>query len=1630
MFPVLVVPVLLASFADGPVDYGRAQLDAALAAAHLEGRAKDVAISVDQSGTPESFAIDVAGGEHGAIAIHGADLNGAMYGALELAERVRMRGADALSRRASSATPFLADRGLNLFLTLPWDVENAKTNLDDAALSDPQRWWFANDGYWRMLFDLMADARLNWLDLHGTYDIESTRFPNLYAYFVESDRFPAVGPSKEAKAKNLAQLAHVIDLAHARGIKVSLMSYEAVLYTPHRPKPPYDDNEQNNFDYTKEVVEKLVRALPQLDKIGYRIGESGHSGEFFKCYGEAIAASGRDIPLYTRSWVTRKAKVVPLARQASDFTVEIKYNGEQWGAPWIIMGGRMAGWGSYSFEDYLSDSSVYGGNEPTKTMWPGNPIDAEHGGGQWPSEPYKIVWQVRANGTHRIFAFHAPDLVRRSIQCMKLGTASGYTVEPPTAYYPATPDSYIADPKNRWCEWTMQRDAMFVLEWGRLGYDPATDDAVFESEVRRRYGDEVAAMSDAWKAASHVITTAFTARAFGPDHRDHAPELETGGSVEDWVDTEPLDTFVSVGVREALAEAATNASDGRRNGGSPEDRLRTFAAAARTGLDKSSTSGAAVEIHDTLAMLAFRADYDAARMRTAALAAARPEDTASQSREIRSALDAWNQLSHSTAAGFWRPFPERLRMGTTRFHWANLLDSVPRAAIEPKEEGAQLLCGIGTRPPDARLAWSVDGNDVVVSIPAADLDRAWVLEKPLPSATYFHRSAMIHDGDRFVTRMRRRGCGHAIAADIDVKGGVCRLLDDTKETPYLVIPSLPGPTPPIYSSQEALAHLDPHTLSPAKHGLLLISTRAWDFHRHFDVATQRKVLDAVARGMTLLVLQQDYTSGRYPLNWLLDPPKVENNPTTTFDPGDASAALGLEKIETDAILWQPFAPTPGWEVFGNGGLAKKTFGNGTIWMCQARLLQRMHIPSAAKDLLALLRLGGVDKPVVILDAGSEGNRFVTSVIPDFLNAHDIPFATLGEVIADEQPGDITKVIPGAPWDDHVLDGDGHSMVNAWLEAKVKSAAARPIPKSKDDLLAARPAQRTELLRGLGLDPEPERTPLNARVTGTIAKDGYRIEKLVYESRPGFTVTAHLYVPDAAHGNDGHPLPVIVNPHGHWAHKKLEPVVQLRAIQQALHGFLALVVDSPGFSFEGNTKIERREAGTHDDAKLVMGSWNATAAYVWDLSRGLDYLATRPEADMTKIGITGTSGGGLATVYAFAADERYTCAVPVCYPVSLEIAPHNGCLCNHVPGTLQVGDRADVLALRAPLPVMLIGADQDREFPPEGTRKSAEKLKALWSLFGAGDAVDSAIFHSGHDYNQDMRETALGFFTKHLQHAGDGGRIAELPCAPLAADAPEGFCLTEPPAVPKTMRDFARANVERDVGRDGTFDDLVRLAGGLPARVDLDVRSADGHTAGRRYVTFAAENGLRIPGVLAMPEIATTPRGAVVLVADGGKRSALERFPVADLVASGIACFAIDARGTGELSGIDQRLAIYLGASVPLWMGFDAARAAEVLRSMGIAKVVVLGDGACGAQAALFAASIDPTLAGVAGLGGLERWTDAFEDGVSALAILPRADHAPSLERLRSLVTAPALWTFAGKADGADVSEFVLRAIGR
>jgi len=177
-----------------------------------------------------------------------------------------------------------------------------------------------------------------------------------------------------------------------------------------------------------------------------------------------------------------------------------------------------------------------------------------------------------------------------------------------------------------------------------------------------------------------------------------------------------------------------------------------------------------------------------------------------------------------------------------------------------------------------------------------------------------------------------------------------------------------------------------------------------------------------------------------------------------------------------------------------------------------------------------------------------------------------------------------------------------------------------------------------------LGPLPERTPLNAQVTGRLERDGYTVEKLLLESQPGFYVTANLYLPVPGR----FPAPAILNPVGHWRHGKAEDLVQARGIGLARHGYVALIYDPIGQEERSQEResVQRRNpqpAATrqHAAAGLPCTLIGQTIInhILWDGVRMLDYLESRPEVDATRIGCTGASGGGYQTMFLNALDPR-------------------------------------------------------------------------------------------------------------------------------------------------------------------------------------------------------------------------------------------------------------------------------------------------------------------------------------------------------------------------------------------------------
>lgn len=388
--------------------------------------------------------------------------------------------------------------------------------------------------------------------------------------------------------------------------------------------------------------------------------------------------------------------------------------------------------------------------------------------------------------------------------------------------------------------------------------------------------------------------------------------------------------------------------------------------------------------------------------------------------------------------------------------------------------------------------------------------------------------------------------------------------------------------------------------------------------------------------------------------------------------------------------------------------------------------------------------------------------------------------------------------------------DSTGFLELVIEESVARAAEshRQIAESQvglDHWKAERSRLQSRLGEALGLDPLPPRTPLAARTVGVLERDGYRVERVVFESRPGFLVTANLYLPDSVSAG-GHPA--VLCPGGHWALAKTEPVIQARCIALAKQGFVALTYDPFG---QGERDVPGNDH--YEYFRSILVGRNNMSFMVWDTIRALDYLCERPEVDPARIACTGASGGGLNTLYAAAIDKRIAVAVPVVYVTRLKEfleTRHSHCPCSHVNGLADFADMGDIIALNAPRPTLLLTASDDTSFTPAGARGAADQARTAFELYDASQALEVREFDGGHGYDRPMREALLGWLVRHLKGEGDGQAISEgdihLEEDPSTLHCFEGGRV---PGDTVTVRDLCRARAKALASREPRDLDEVR-----------------------------------------------------------------------------------------------------------------------------------------------------------------------------------------------------------------------------
>jgi cephalosporin-C deacetylase-like acetyl esterase len=568
--------------------------------------------------------------------------------------------------------------------------------------------------------------------------------------------------------------------------------------------------------------------------------------------------------------------------------------------------------------------------------------------------------------------------------------------------------------------------------------------------------------------------------------------------------------------------------------------------------------------------------------------------------------------------------------------------------------------------------------------------------------------------------------------------------------------------------------------------------------------------------------------------------------------------------------------------------------------------------------------------------------------------------------------------------DHVLTELGDAL--SWRKA----------PSSVVELEQSKRDVRGTLLTSLGLNPFPERTPLNARVVGRLKRPGYSIDKVVFESRPGFFVTSNVYLPDGIRQL----APAIVCPTGHWMKTgKEDPThVQPRCIGLVKRGYVVLAYDPIG-------QGERLVPGNHHSlgfTSFLFGGCNM-GWMVWDSVRAIDYLLTRPDVDPARIGITGASGGGANTFYSTAIDERIRAAVPVVFVCTyLEWFRYGGdnCICDHLPGFMARFEEFEIFSLIAPRPMLILNSYPDDGYPVSGARITFAAAKKIYGILGSVEHVDYRELQTPHGYLRPQREAMYGWFDHYLK--GNASREAQteeaIEVEPVKSKALHCFASGSAPG--KTMVDFNRDAYEAirsassSLSRAALREKLLATFGGFPEKTPLYAHSRrrPGTAASEpASVIVRSETGIALPAFLFPPLV--PPRDAVVVyLHPQGKQAAFDDPVAHSLRAAGFHVFAVDLRGLGETGRRPgtrgyphefQCCTNTAGQGKPI-IGqrvWDVIRALDYLETDAVTRklrVLAYGTGVC-ANVALLAAAMDERIKAVAAAGALLSYRPAIQE---------------------------------------------------
>lgn len=473
--------------------------------------------------------------------------------------------------------------------------------------------------------------------------------------------------------------------------------------------------------------------------------------------------------------------------------------------------------------------------------------------------------------------------------------------------------------------------------------------------------------------------------------------------------------------------------------------------------------------------------------------------------------------------------------------------------------------------------------------------------------------------------------------------------------------------------------------------------------------------------------------------------------------------------------------------------------------------------------------------------------------------------------------------------------------------------------------------------------------LDMTTLGTIVCGGFKIIKLMYQSRPDFYVTGLLYVPDGKG-----PFPAILHMHGHDLLGKFGVEQQNLSAEFAKSGFVCLCIDAIGTFERAEEYCNKEYHGASFGASMFNLGESLMGAQVTDNMRAIDLLQSLPFVQKDKIGAVGASGGGNQTMWLSAMDERVTAAMPIVSVGSFESYVYGcNCICELLPDGITFTEEAGILALVAPRALRLGNAlyDCNHDFSVAEMLKTYHPVERIYWALGKGDMISFNVADRIHGMRDRQQESALGFFTQHLKGIGCGNpmplpQVDLLPIEQLKL-FPDGNRPQKVRTISRHLKTtgsqlrkeyLARKSISVSAAKD-ELKKMLRLNTNLPALklhpfAEVNGTGRAALEAGFHLIPFLIRKG-------------TVP-GKFRIVTDTEGKAVLDEAALAKAAEDGVTLILPDLFGSGEtsqssnVSGLYHqffRQLLWIGHSLVGEWVFDLMALTKMLKTQFNAKTV-------------------------------------------------------------------------------------------